>query len=321
MKDLGRGLLVLAIFQLLVGGALFAFTFELLLLVVVSGMGVLHLIMGLLILRNQGWVNYLVMAWSALLLATSCVGMQAEQQKTSSNPGGCLGWLLAGALFYYSAQNVSALRKARAAGQRVSGAQEKPGFPGIRSRGPSPGLLVMRLCGVLFWSHSSIDPAEWQQVAPPGIGFQALVPGTPRVEHTTQETPAGKVELHKFMVEPKGKKEMFLVLSIRYPEEVSRELDGPEKLLQIGRQDLLSASQGQLQSERPIVLNGWPGLELEVLPPKGAIIKARIYATKNQIFEAWVHVPKIRLRSEDVQKFLDSFQLLAEPEGAGGQAD
>jgi hypothetical protein len=175
------------------------------------------------------------------------------------------------------------------------------------------GVLVILLGGVLLFFPSSIDSAEWKEVAPPEIGFQALMPGTPRLQQNTQETPTGKVELHKFTVEPKGKKELFMIVSTRFPEDLGRKLGGREKLLELGRKDLLSASQGRLKSERQIVLNGCPGLELEVLPPKGAVIKARIYATKSQVYQVSVHVPEIRLPSEDVQKFFDSFKLSAEP--------
>jgi hypothetical protein len=174
------------------------------------------------------------------------------------------------------------------------------------------GLLFIVLGGVLFYSRSSIDSSEWKEVAPSDIGFRALMPGTPRLEQNTQETPAGKVELHKFAVKPTGKKELFMIVSTRFPEAVSRRLGGPEQLLELGRKDLLFASQGELKSERRVVLSGYPGLELEVLPPKGAIIKARIYATKNQIYQVSVGVPKIRLTSRDVQKFFDSFRLSAE---------
>jgi hypothetical protein len=178
------------------------------------------------------------------------------------------------------------------------------------------GVFFIVLSGLLFSSRSNIDAAEWMEVAPPGIGFQALMPGTPRLEQKTQESPAGNVELNKFTVEPKGKKELFMIVSIRFPEGLARELGGKAKLLELGRTDLLSASQGQLKSERQLSLSGCPGLELEVLPPKGAIIRARIYATKNQVYQVFVHVPEVRLASEDVQKFFDSFKVSAEPGAA-----
>jgi hypothetical protein len=175
------------------------------------------------------------------------------------------------------------------------------------------GVLFLSLAALLLLLRSNIDAAEWKEVAPPNLGFQALMPGTPRWEQKTQETPAGKVELHKFSVEPKGKKELFMIVSIRFPENVSRGLGGTEKLLELGQQDLLSGSQGQIQSKRQISLSGCSGLEMEVLPPKGAIIKARIYATGSQIYQVCVHVSKIRLTSKDVQKFFDSFSLSADP--------
>jgi hypothetical protein len=181
------------------------------------------------------------------------------------------------------------------------------------------GVLVVGLGGFLFSSHSSIASDEWKEVNPPGNRFQALMPGTPRLEEKTEETPGGKVEIHKFTVEPKGKKELFMIMALRFPEDVGKQLGGRQKLLELGRQDLLAASQGQLQNERQIVSGTLPGLELEVLPQKGAIIKARIYATENELYQISVHVPKIRLTSEDLQKFFDSFKLSAYPNAAPDQ--
>jgi hypothetical protein len=179
-------------------------------------------------------------------------------------------------------------------------------------------VVFVTFAGLLSFAGSSIDPAEWKEVTPAGIGFQALMPGAPRVEQKIQETPVGKMELHKFTVVPKGKNELFMVVSVRFPEEASDRLGGAEKLLESGREDLLVATQGQLRSERRIILSGRPGMELEILPPKGAIVKARVYATKNQLYEVFVGVPMIRVTSEDVQKFFDSFELPAEPGATAG---
>jgi hypothetical protein len=177
------------------------------------------------------------------------------------------------------------------------------------------GVLFGLLACFLLRARSNIDAAEWKLVAPPGIGFQALMPGTARLQQQTQETPAGKVELYKFTVTPKGQKGSFMIVTLRFSEEVARQIGGPEKLLELGRKDVLASSQGMVRSEKQIVLGGSPGLELEVLPPKGAVIKAQIYATRNQIYEVSVYVSQIRLASEDVQKFFDSFKLSSGPTG------
>lgn len=120
MKDLGKGLIVLAIFQLVFGGAvILAPKFEPVILFILGGMGAVNLIMGLLLLRNLGWANYLVAVWSSFLLAINFLkmGIQTEQQQKSvSNPGSYLGFLIAGALLYYSVNNLQYLRKVRRSG-------------------------------------------------------------------------------------------------------------------------------------------------------------------------------------------------------------
>lgn len=174
------------------------------------------------------------------------------------------------------------------------------------------GLLAISLGSLLLSIQSTIASGEWQQVAPDGVGFQALMPGTPRRETKTQDAPAGKVELNKFIVEPKNKSESFMIVTLQFPSEVSAELGGREELLELGRQDFLAASEGQIQSERELRLDGYPGIELEVLPPKGAIVKGRVFATNSGIYQVSAHVPKARVTSDDVRKFLESFKLLAD---------
>jgi hypothetical protein len=179
-------------------------------------------------------------------------------------------------------------------------------------------LLALAPLGVLavivgWFMHSvgsAIASTEWQEVNQRDIGFQALMPGVPRMTQDVKETPAGKIELHKFMVEPKGKKELFMVVSVRFPEDLAKEMGGVDKLLDAGRDDILSAVKGKLTSEKQFDFNGHPGLEMELLPPKGAVVKARVVALTNQIYEIWVHVPQVRLGSPDVQKFIESFRLL-----------
>ncbi len=182
-------------------------------------------------------------------------------------------------------------------------------------------LLCILFCGIILFFISIFSITEWTPVAPPEIGYKALMPGTPQLVEKTEETPAGKIQLHKFISTPKSNQEVYIISSIRFPAGIGRELGGPEKLLAIGKDDVLQASNGQLKSERRIELNGRPGLELEVLPPQGAIIKARIYSLDNQIFQLSVHVPKIRVTSEDVQKFFDSFELVVEPNPANNRGE
>jgi len=164
----------------------------------------------------------------------------------------------------------------------------------------------------LLLLRSNVAAAEWQQVAPDGMGFQVLMPGAPLLEQNAQESPVGTVDIRKYTVWTKGNREFFMIVLVRFPEQIGLNVGGPEKILELGRQDVISASKAQLKSQRNIVLNGLPGLELE-LTNSGNAIKVRIFATNNQVYEVWAHILQIRSPSDDVQKFFDSFKLTNEP--------
>jgi hypothetical protein len=175
-------------------------------------------------------------------------------------------------------------------------------------------IFSIFFCVLIFFAGSNIKAAQWEGFAPEGMGFQVLMPGTPQFEQNTQETPVGTVEIRKFTAWPKGKgkSEFFMVVLAQFPENVGRQLGGTQKLLEAGRNDVLTSCKGRVRNQSNIFLNGWPGLELEVLTD-GSIVTARIFALKGQIYEVWAWVPRVRSKSDDVQRFLDSFKLLEQP--------
>jgi hypothetical protein len=194
----------------------------------------------------------------------------------------------------------------------LSRADRRPGYRYLLTLAPL-GVACVALAAWMSTIASNVDVAQWQPLAPPGLAFQALMPGSPRIERQTPGGPGSGVEVHKFTVTPKGKGDMFMIVAIQYPEDLIQQLGGSQQLLELGRQDLLAASGGEIKNEKQINLSGHPGIELEIIPPKGASIKARVYATENRLYQVLVHVPRIRLASADVEKFFDSFQLSAEP--------
>jgi len=77
------------------------------------GLGIVHLIPGVLALRMHGWVNYAVALWATLWLALSLV---AGDSKYPGNPSFVwAGMLIPGALLYYAIKNLSAWGKVKAA--------------------------------------------------------------------------------------------------------------------------------------------------------------------------------------------------------------
>jgi hypothetical protein len=190
---------------------------------------------------------------------------------------------------------------------------QKSGYRYLAILAPFP-ILLLGVAVLEYTTRRSIDPADWKRVAAAGVGFQALMPGIAEVQHNTQETPAGVVEVHKFSVRPHDKtNELFMIVSTRIPDTNESEPGRAARLLELARDDVLTACQGQLQSEKPINAQGCQGVEIEALPAKGGIVAARIYATQNQVFELCVHSAKNRLKSDDARKFFDSFQLSNRP--------
>lgn len=195
----------------------------------------------------------------------------------------------------------------------LSAEDQRSGYRFQLALAPQAIFFVGACVFFLFGRASNVDAAEWQEIAPEGLEFQALMPGTPEVTKKIQETPVGNVELFKFTVNPKGKKELFMIVVTQSPEVVFTSLGGREKVLELGKNDLLSASQGKLKSEKHIMVGESRGLEVEILPPQGAIIVARVFATNTRLFEISAHVPKIRSNSKDVGKFFNSFRILTPP--------
>jgi hypothetical protein len=173
------------------------------------------------------------------------------------------------------------------------------------------GIFVLFLGGAFVVSRSNVPVQEWTQVGSPEAGFQAVLPGKPEMQQKTKETPAGTIEINKYSVLLKKRNEVFMIIALRVPEEISRQPDTTEKLLEMAKDDVVSASHAPLESENEIVLGSCPGKELRLAPSIGAI-KARVYATKSMAYEVSVLSSQARMSSADVQKFFDSFKLLAE---------
>jgi hypothetical protein len=258
--------------------------FDPLLLGILASLATADLMLAWLILRNHAWANYLVALFATFLFVLACAGLgSTAEQKPGANTGGCIGILIIGALFYYSVQNLSVLWQVRAAGLKADD-EPRPKYGWIvvvAALGAGAAIVGVALSMSSFFP-SNIEVAEWREFAPKGMGFRADLPGVPKVEEKAQETPGGIVGLHKFSVEPKGKKELFMIVVLAFPEEFPDGLNP----LELAKQDVLAAaSQGTVRSERQISLAGVRGIELEVLPPKGAVVKARIYATKTRIYQ------------------------------------
>jgi hypothetical protein len=134
------------------------------------------------------------------------------------------------------------------------------------------------------------------------------MPGQPT--HETK-TPAGPEQgaIHKFFVFRDNKRELYQVLYLDFPEASVKKL-GPSKLVDIMVTDVVTAAKGTIVERHNIELGGTPGAEVKGNSPKAGIITARVFLSGSRGYEITAAMPSARASSPEVQRFLDSFQLL-----------
>lgn len=146
MRNLGRTLASLAALQFAIEVTLLAMTFDPPLLLVRSGMALVSLALALTFVGGRRWANHLVIGWSVLLLVSNGVRIAGlAEQPPGGSPGVYLGLVIAAALLHYAARNLSAARRAAAAGLDIGSAPWKVGY----------GLPVMASLRAESWRRSA----------------------------------------------------------------------------------------------------------------------------------------------------------------------
>jgi len=184
----------------------------------------------------------------------------------------------------------------------------KPGFDYLLGLTPTVAMLAF---SSYLLSPETIPSGNWRSVAAPELGFRATMPGEFKTQNQTEETPVGPIQIRKFFAKPRHG-ELYMIVVIHSPPEVVQKMGGLPDLLEAGRQNVLQKGKGKVKSERPIELAGCRGLELEIIPTDGAIVKSQVFAQETTVYEITLYSSKIRMISTDVQKFFDSFELVKE---------
>lgn len=117
MKELGNGLIVLAVLQALVGAGLLAFSPSIILGLVIVNLAFLNIYLGVFARKLHAWVNYVVAVLACVLLALNLINQLSEQPKPGSSLACCGGFVIPAALLYYSVNNIQKLIRASTAAQ------------------------------------------------------------------------------------------------------------------------------------------------------------------------------------------------------------
>jgi hypothetical protein len=154
-------------------------------------------------------------------------------------------------------------------------------------------------------------PAQpnWLEYSSQEGRFKVLMPAQPTVETKIPPGGQGQGAIHKAFVFRDNKRELFQVLYLDFPETSVSNL-GPDKLVDILASGVASDAKGTIQERRMVALGEAPGAEVKVSVPNTGVITARVFLSGGRGYQVIVAMPSAKASSGDVQRFLDSFQLL-----------
>jgi hypothetical protein len=156
------------------------------------------------------------------------------------------------------------------------------------------------------------EAGTWVNVAPANMGFTVQMPAKPAEK---SEPVQGREGVQNRLLTLETKLAGYVFSLVEFPDEIS-DPAVIKDMLDRGREGGLSASGGQLKSEKEIKLDGYFGREWSIALPQGLSATARAYWVKRRLYQTvFIMNPnaggamEAKLRGEAVKKFLDSFAL------------
>lgn len=188
-------------------------------------------------------------------------------------------------------------------------------LPSSESRGVKFLTIVIVLALLVFaglWIFNAItspESEEWQEFSSSEGGFSVLMPGRPTKKIETANTMFGPIDTSVFSLIRKDS--IYAVMYCEYPATLVQ-ASTPDAILNNVLNSIKAS--GKTLSESIISLNGYPGreLELELEPEESDVLvtmKIRMFMIDSKMCRLIAVTPKGSANSEDVMKFLDSFEL------------
>ncbi|MDT4952387.1 MAG: hypothetical protein QOJ02_525 [Acidobacteriota bacterium] len=176
------------------------------------------------------------------------------------------------------------------------------------------GITVVIALGIgILWKFGKPVSANysWQEYKSQDDSFSILMPARPVESVESSQIPTGQIQMHEVMADL-GSQGAYMVGYSDYPDN-SRNVSS-DTLLDAAANGAVTHSGATLVSKKRITLDGYPGVELELLPPEGQRLDGgrgfcRIYWVAPRIYIIFAGGPDSGGGSQAVTKFLDSFKL------------
>jgi hypothetical protein len=151
-------------------------------------------------------------------------------------------------------------------------------------------------------------PDGWKLLTSKEGGFEVALPGTPIKSEQRVKTATGQLDVTVFALEA-GRDTTYVVSYSDLPADEVK--PGREtKRLNFARDGAVANARGKLRSEKKITLDGHPGRELVIETRTDVVIRMRVYAVKQRLYQVVAMGPGAFHQSKDAALFLDSFRLL-----------
>jgi hypothetical protein len=149
----------------------------------------------------------------------------------------------------------------------------------------------------------------WKTFTSKEGAFEVLMPGVPTEEKKTLQLGSGPTELNLFVVERKKEEAAYIVAYCEFPASALQGAS-PEERLNYARNRAVSRTRGKLAGEKKIKLGSFPGRELRFETEGKGLVRQRLFAVKDKLYQVMVAGPKETVLSREADKFLESFKLL-----------
>jgi hypothetical protein len=149
---------------------------------------------------------------------------------------------------------------------------------------------------------------DWKPFSPKDGAFTTLFPAPPE-EHTKPiNTPQGMLDLVYYEAEMPGRDGKLLVGFTEFAAS-SIKAGSEDKRLDHARDGAVASTKGKLLREKSLLLDNYPGRELEIEIEGKARVVLRLYAVKNRLYQVVVAGSPEFVASPDALKFLTSFKI------------
>jgi len=173
-----------------------------------------------------------------------------------------------------------------------------------RIAGFAIGFIVVYLLIHTFTGSDKL--AQFKEFRSDEGRFTVLMPGKPKAQNQTLDSPVGKVDMVMYMVG--SRKVGCAVAYADYPQQLINSTD-PQKILEGAKNGAVKNVSGRLVSETSIDFHGLPARDVVIEVPNKAFITARFILVGPRFYELMFIAQTDKGHEQDISRFFDSFAI------------